>query len=87
MHVTIDPNNLDKAFISSWNDGILVIEEGNVKTLWNDQNSGLERLVNPGFPDFYSIRISGTAFDNQGNLWVANSWVNKSLKKLFFMGA
>jgi len=82
VHVTIDPNNLDKAFISSWNDGILVIEEGNVQTLWNDQNSGLERLVNPGFPDFYSIRISGTAFDNQGNLWVANSWVNKSLKKL-----
>jgi len=82
VHVTIDSNNPDKVFISSWNDGILVIEEDNIQTLWNDQNSGLERLVNPGFPDFYSIRINGTAFDNQGNLWVANSWVNKSLKKL-----
>ena len=82
VHITIDPNNSDKAFISSWNDGILVIEEGNIQILWNDQNSGLERLVNPGFPDFYSIRINGTAFDNQGNFWVANAWVNNRLKKL-----
>jgi len=48
----------------------------------NDQNSGLERLVLSGVPDFYSIRINGTAFDNQGNFWVANSWVDKRLKKL-----
>lgn len=82
VHVTVHPNNPEKVFISSWNDGILVVEDDIIETLWNDQNSGLERLINPGFPDFYSIRINGTAFDNSGNFWVANAWVNKRLKKL-----
>ncbi len=82
VHVTIDPNAENKVYISSWNDGILVVENDNIETLLNDQNSGLERLVNPGFPNFFSIRINGTAFDNQGNLWVANAWVDKRLKKL-----
>ena len=81
-HVTVDPINPEKVYISSWNDGILVIEDDNIQTLLNDQNSGLERLVLTGSPDFYSIRINGTAFDNQGNLWVANAWVDKRLKKL-----
>lgn len=82
VHITVHPDNPEKVFISSWNDGILVLEDDNIVTLWNDQNSGLERLINPGFPDFYSIRINGTAFDNRGNFWVANAWVNKRLKKL-----
>ncbi len=82
VHITIDPNQENKVYISSWNDGILVIEDDNVQTLLNDQNSGLERLINPGLPSFFSIRINGTAFDNQGNFWVANAWVDKRLKKL-----
>ena len=86
-HVTIDPINPEKVYISSWNDGILVIEDNNIQTLLNDQNSGLERLVLTGSPDFYSIRINGTAFDNQGNFWVANAWVDKRLKKLSSNGA
>ena len=82
VHVTIDPNQENKVYISSWNDGILVVEDDNIQTLLNDQNSGLERLVVSGNPNFFSIRINGTAFDNQGSLWVANAWVDKRLKKL-----
>ena len=82
VNVTVDPNQENKVYISSWNDGILVVEDDNVEVLLNDKNSGLEKLINPGFPDFFSIRINGTAFDNQGNLWVANAWIDSRLKKL-----
>jgi len=82
VHITTDPTIENKVYISSWNDGILVVEDDIIQTHLTDQNSGLEKLVNPGFPDFFSIRINGTAFDNQGNFWVANAWVDKRLKKL-----
>ncbi|MCB0474201.1 MAG: hypothetical protein KDC69_00930, partial [Flavobacteriaceae bacterium] len=81
VHVTLDPDDPGVAYISSWNDGMLYVENDEVTTIYNDQNSSLERLVNPGYPDFYSIRINGSAFDNQGNLWIANAWVNNKLKK------
>lgn len=91
VHVTIDPNNPEKVFISSWGQtssgqldatgGILVIENNEVVTFLNHTNSGLEDLA-PNNPDYFSVRINGTAFDGQGNLWVANGWVDKRLKKL-----
>jgi ligand-binding sensor domain-containing protein len=43
--------------------------------------------VNTGNSDYKSVRINGTAFDNQGNLWVANAWVDNRLKKLANNGA
>ena len=91
VHVTIDPNNPEKVFVSSWGQtssgqldatgGILVIENDEVVTFLNHTNSGLEDLA-PNNPDYFSVRINGTAFDSQGNLWVANGWVDKRLKKL-----
>ena len=82
VHITLDPDVENKAYISSWNDGILVVEDDVITTHLTDQNSGLERLVLPGVPNFFSIRINGTAFDNRGNLWVANAWVDNRLKKM-----
>ncbi|NQW36939.1 MAG: hypothetical protein HQ471_08045 [Flavobacteriales bacterium] len=82
VHITMDPNVDNKAYISSWNDGILVVENDVVTTLLDDQNSGLERLFLAGAPDFKSIRINGSAFDKNGNLWVANAWVAERLKKM-----
>jgi len=80
VHVTIDPNEENKAYISSWNDGIVVVENDDVELL-DDSNSGLEDIFR-NRPDARNIRINGTAFDNQGNLWVANAWVDNRLKKL-----
>jgi len=82
VHVTIDPNNTNKVFISSWNDGILVVENDNITKLLNNGNSGLEKLFLAGAPDFFSIRINGSAFDRDGNLWIANAWVANKLKKM-----
>jgi len=62
VYVTIDPNHDNKAYISSWNDGVLVVEDDIVTTLLDNQNSGLEKLFLAGAPNFKSIRINGSAF-------------------------
>ena len=80
VHVTIDPAHENRAYISSWNDGILIVENDEPKTLWNESNSGLEDLYPEGSPDT-SIRINGSSFDNRGNLWIANAWVQNRVKK------
>ena len=91
VHVTIDPNEDNKVYISSWGQtspgqldatgGMLVVENDEITSFWNHTNSGLEDLA-PNNPNYHSVRINGTTFDNQGNLWVTNSWVNNRLKKL-----
>lgn len=81
VHITFDPNHENKVYISSWNSGILVVENDQPLILLNDTNSGLEDLYPPGNPNT-SIRINGTAFDPQNNFWVANAWVDNRLKKL-----
>lgn len=81
VHVTVDPIAENKVYISSWNDGILVVENDEPIVLWNESNSGLEDLYPEDSPNS-SIRINGSSFDNQGSLWVTNSWVQNRLKKL-----
>ncbi|MDP6922152.1 MAG: two-component regulator propeller domain-containing protein, partial [Lutibacter sp.] len=85
-HVTVDPKNPDKAYISSWGDGMLVVENDEITGHWNHENSGLEKLIYTPAPDYVSIRINGAAFDTQGNLWIANAWVDKRIKKYSAMG-
>ncbi|MGB5394072.1 MAG: two-component regulator propeller domain-containing protein [Lutimonas sp.] len=81
VNVTLDPDNEERAYISSWNSGIMVVENDVPQLIWNETNSGLEDLYPPGSPNT-SIRINGTAFDNSGNFWVANAWIPTRLKKL-----
>lgn len=80
VNVTFDPLIENKVYISSWGGGMLVVENDQVLTHWNHLNSGLEKLVYSN-PNYVSIRINGSAFDAQGNLWIANAWVDKRLKK------
>ncbi len=96
VHITVDPENIDKVYISSFGQtspgqinatgGMLVVENDEIIAFWNHTNSGLEDLA-PDNPNYNSVRINGSAFDNQGNLWVSNSWVNNKLKKLNTNGA
>jgi len=81
VHVTLDPNNSEKAYISSWHDGMLVVENNTITSFYTPQNSGLESLFLPSFPTYTSTRINGSAFDSYGNLWVTNASVEKMLKK------
>ena len=81
VHVTLDPTTNNKAYLSSWGSGMLVVENDEASILWDDTNSGLEDLYQDGDPNS-SIRINGAAFDNRGNFWISNSWVPNRLKKL-----
>jgi len=92
VNVTIDPNQENKAYISSWgqNDdsnlnatgGLLVVENDEPISFLNQTNSGLESIMIPSSPNSRSVRVNGTAFDTQGNLWVTNALVDNRLKKL-----
>ncbi|MFY0603998.1 MAG: hypothetical protein JXQ93_08610 [Flavobacteriaceae bacterium] len=91
VDVTIDPNNSEKVFISCFNEaqnindirtaGLFTVENNEVTNFYNHLNSGLQdiRATNPAA---VSIRVSGSVFDNQGNLWMTNIGTPQELKKL-----
>ncbi len=81
VHITLDPLNNDKAYISSWGGGMVIVENDTISTHWNHLNSGLEKLIYTPAPNYVSIRINGSSFDKQGNLWITNSWVDNRIKK------
>lgn len=94
-YISIDPNAENKVYISSFGDtgainsvstgGLLVVENDEIKTFYNHLNSGLEDLE-PTQPNRVTLRISGSAFDSQGNLWVSNIHRDSELKKLSASG-
>lgn len=79
---TITPNifNTSQVFISSFQDGILEINDFEPTILLNDTNSGLESFINPGNVNDYGIRVSAMKFDRNGLLWSVTSRVDKALK-------
>lgn len=79
--ISINPLNPDQVFISSFAHGLLNFQKEESITVLDDSNSALESLVLPGSPNYKSIRISGSTFDGNGNLWVLNSKVDNALKK------
>lgn len=82
--ITINPANENEVYMSSFHFGLLKVEN-DVPTYLYDQNNsapnGPETLTYVG-EDFISVRINGTAFDKEGNLWVTNSRVINALKVL-----
>ncbi len=81
VHATFDPFIENRIYLSSWGAGMLTIENNEVVEEWNHLNSGLERLIYTPLPNYVSTRINGSAFDAEGNLWIANGWVDKRVKK------
>ncbi|NOR28950.1 MAG: hypothetical protein GQ540_10540 [Lutibacter sp.] len=86
VNITFDPIHENKVYISSWGGGMIIVEDDVLTTHWNHTNSGLEKLDFPN-PSYISTRINGSAFDNQGNLWIANAWVEDRVKKYTSSGA
>ena len=90
-YVSIDPNHENRVYISSFGDtddinsvstgGLLVVENDEIKNFYNQLNSPLEDIL-ANNPSRVTVRISGTAFDNQGDLWVTNIGGDTELKKL-----
>ncbi|AXT18761.1 ABC transporter substrate-binding protein [Flavobacteriaceae bacterium AU392] len=78
--ISVNPENPSQIFISSFQDGILEVNNGIPTQRLDETNSGLESLMLPGNPNFRSLRVSGTTFDNQGFLWSVTSLISSPLK-------
>ena len=78
--ITINPENQNQVFISSFEDGLLEINN-NIPTMrFDETNSGLESIDFPGLPNFRTVRVAGTAFDRNGLLWSITSLIQRPLK-------
>lgn len=90
VDVTFDPENINRVYISSFGDtgdvstrrtgGLMAVENDVITEFYNQANSGLEDIF-PNDPNRVTVRVSGSVFDNQGNLWVTNIGVSRELKK------
>lgn len=69
----IDPNHANRVYLSSYKHGILVLEDDVPIRVLNYENSGLARWIYSGHAGIEHT-ISGVVFDENGSLWVANTW-------------
>jgi ligand-binding sensor domain-containing protein len=79
--IAIDPKNENQVFFSSHFSGLLKFENNLPSILYNDTNSSLQKLVLLGY-DVTDIRINGSAFDKEGNLWMTNALAANGLHVL-----
>ena len=73
--VSVDPNNNNHYYSGSWNYGLLEFYNDTLFQVYNKSNSTLK----PHSADTNVIRVGGTMFDNEGNLWVVTSHTNSCL--------
>ena len=78
VNVTINPADTSQVYMSSYNKGLLQLTGGVPTLLFDDTNSPLESSV----PDNTDIRLYGSDFDREGNLWFVQSRVDDGLKRL-----
>jgi len=66
--VAVDPNNTSRAYVGTWMSGVMEFLDGEIVNIYDDKNSSLQ-----DWPAASYVAVSGLAFDNNNNLWVANS--------------
>jgi hypothetical protein len=68
--VTPHPGNPSRVFAASWMGGLMEFDvEDGLMNFYNDDNSTLQRRTGAA----PHIRVGGSAWDSNGNLWVTNS--------------
>ncbi|MFT4805121.1 MAG: hypothetical protein ACJAZK_002723 [Psychroserpens sp.] len=80
VDVAINPFNPSQVFISSFQNGILEMNNDEATVVYNQDNSGLESLVLPNNPNFVSIRQTASKFDRTGLMWTLTSKADRALK-------
>ena len=78
--ISLNPFVENQVFISSFQDGLLEVNDDVPTVLYNQTNSDLESLVYPPNPNFVSIRQSASNFDRNGILWTMTGRVDSPLK-------
>ncbi len=76
VNVSIDPSDSKRVYVGTWGSGLLEIYQDNVVARYGESNSTLRHH---SASDTSDVRVSGTAFDADGNLWVVTSHTNDAL--------
>lgn len=78
LQITIDPLDPQHFYASTWGNGLLEYQDGELLTVYDENTSNLQSI----YPGSNFVRISATAMDEKGNLWIANSQVTDPLAML-----
>lgn len=80
VKISIDNQNPDTVYFSSFFSGLLKVEDKQPVILYNETNSPLENPVFNG--NNAGIRLYGSDFDREGNLWFVQSLTDNALTRL-----
>jgi len=75
VNISINPENFEEVYMSSFNKGLLKIEDQQPVILYDDTNSPLESFREGAL----DIRLYGSDFDRDGNLWFVQLRVTDGL--------
>ena len=78
LYMAVDPKNRNHFSATSWGHGVLDVRNNIVETVYSSDNSD-GALIPFTNGDFSHLRVSGLAYDDQGNLWITNSLVDRGL--------
>ena len=78
LYVAVDPTDKNHLSATAWGHGVVDIQNGQVTTMFDASNTN-HALTPYQQGNFTHLRVSGLAYDDEGNLWVTNSLVNKGL--------
>jgi len=68
--ISVDPSDAKRIFVGSWGGGLAELYNDKMVNRYGEWNSTLRHH---SASDTSDIRVGGTAFDSDGNLWVVNS--------------
>jgi hypothetical protein len=84
--ITVNPDNENQVYISSFFSGLLKLENDVPTILYNATNTGPNGLrsliLSTPNPNYVDIRVGGTAFDKNKKLWMGTGLVNPPLNSL-----
>ena len=81
--VTVDINNPNRVYLSSYIDGLLILENEEIVDRLDSSNSNLEVVTPNGNPQpAGGVRVGATAFNSEGDLYMSNSIAEHPLKRL-----
>ena len=79
--IAVNPLDNNQAFIGSYFDGLLEINDTIPTFLYDENNSGLDDLFIPSNPSYTGdLRLSCITFDSSGLLWSLTNFVDPALK-------
>jgi hypothetical protein len=91
VSVAIDPQNPKKAYIGTWQEGVIEFTDFEKTEIYSTHNSSL----GPWLADPSLVNISGLGFDSYNNLWACNTGATNILSmrkpngewKAFYLGS